>query len=135
MNARVAVPHYEGKIFQHFGKSAQFKIYTISNNTIAATEVLDTDGAGHDELGFWLVRNSVNAVICADIGPGAQGALAAAGIFVFPGIEGEADEAIKKLLAGELVSTQKASCNCHAHSGGCSSRGCGGCRGGCSTGA
>lgn len=132
MNARVAVPHHEGTIFRHFGKSAQFKIYTIADGAIAASEVLDADGAGHDELGIWLVRNAVNAVVCADIGPGAQGALAAAGIFVFAGVEGLADEAIGKLLAGELVSTGNANCSRHAHSGGCPSGGCGGCRG-CST--
>jgi predicted Fe-Mo cluster-binding NifX family protein len=85
------------------------------------------DGTGHDELGIWLVRNAVNAVICSDIGPGAQGALAAAGIFVFAGIEGPADEAIADLLAGKLTTAKSATCRCRAHAGGCGSDACGGC--------
>jgi predicted Fe-Mo cluster-binding NifX family protein len=127
MNARVAIPYADGKIFRHFGKSERFKIYTVTDGGIASSEVLDTDGTGHDELGIWLVRNAVNAVICSDIGPGAQGALAAAGIFVFAGIEGPADEAIADLLAGKLTTAKSATCRCRAHAGGCGSDACGGC--------
>ena len=28
MNAIIAIPYFEGKVFEHFGKSEQFKIYT-----------------------------------------------------------------------------------------------------------
>ena len=134
MNARIAIPYSDGQVFQHFGQASQFKIYTIVDDKVTATEVADTDGAGHEALGLWLVQHEVNAVICGGIGPGAQGALMAAGILALAGVDGAADGAISRFLAGQLDAAQTATCNHHAH-GGCGSHcgshcghgGCGGC--------
>ncbi len=127
MNARIALPHEDGQIFQHFGKATQFRIYTIADDKIATSEVVPTDGAGHEALGLWLTLQGVNVVVCGGIGPGAQGALRAAGIQVFPGVEGPTDDAVQKLLSGELVQQHAATCNHHA--GGCGSHACGSCHG------
>ncbi len=128
MTARIAIPYEDGQIFQHFGKSAQFKIYTVTDGSVAASDVVSTDGTGHEALGLWLIMQGVSLVICGGIGPGAQGALRAAGIRAVPGIEGAADEALQKFLAGELQEKETATCNHHAHGGGCGSHGgCGGC--------
>lgn len=128
MNARIAIPFADGNVFRHFGKSTQFKIYTIADDKVTASETVGTDGTGHEALGLWLLRNGVNAVICGDIGPGALGALAAAGIAALAGVEGPADDAIAKLLAGTLEASPAANCGHHA-GGGCGSHGCGGCHG------
>lgn len=130
MNARIAIPYSEGQVFQHFGKSAQFKVYTIAEGKVASAEVLDTNGAGHEELGLWLVQQGVNAVICGGIGPGAQGALMAAGIQALAGVEGSADDAIANLLAGKLVAAQTATCGCRHDHCSCGSH-CGGHGGHC----
>jgi predicted Fe-Mo cluster-binding NifX family protein len=138
MNARIAIPVSGGDIFQHFGKSNQFKIFTVSDGKVTQTEDFISGDAGHEELGFLLVCRSVNIVICGGIGPGALGALAGAGIRVVAGIEGNADEAIEKFLAGELTASDEPNCGGH-HGGSCASRcsshgcgshcgsGCGGC--------
>ena len=99
MVARIAVPYdADGSVFQHFGKATEFKIYEIVDNAVEKSKVVGCDGGGHDLIGLWLVQQGVNAVICGGIGPGAQGALAAAGVAVFPGVEGSADDAIARLV-------------------------------------
>ena len=134
MNARIAIPVSGDDIFQHFGKSNQFKLFTITDGKVAQTEDFNSEGAGHEELGFLLVCRSVNIVICGGIGPGALGALAGAGIRVVAGIEGNAGDAVIQFLAGKLDGSGTATCGNHAGGGcaarqGCSSchaRGCGG---------
>ena len=129
MNAQIAIPYSNGQIFQHFGKASQFKIYKIEDDKVVSSEVLDTDGAGHEDLALWLVWHAVNAVVCGHVGPGMQGALAGAGIQFLAGIEGSADEAVEKLLAGTLMGTSTA--NCGGHAGGCGGHAGGGCGGHC----
>lgn len=130
MNAKIAIPYDNGRIFRHFGKSTQFKIYTIENDEVVASEVENTDGAGHEAIGLWLVQRGVSAVVCGDVGFGAQGALAAAGIALLAGVEGPADDAIAKLLAGTLVASNAANCGHGRGAGGCGG-GCGHCPGHC----
>lgn len=123
MVARIAVPYdADGSVFQHFGKATEFKIYEIVDNAVEKSKVVGCDGGGHDLIGLWLVQQGVNAVICGGIGPGAQGALAAAGVAVFPGVEGSADDAIARLVDGSLSASSAS--NCHGHAGGCSGGGC-----------
>ena len=117
MNATIAIPVEGDEIFQHFGKASMFKIYTIANDTVTASEVCETDGSAHEEVALWLLTHGVNAVICGNIGPGAQGALMAAGIIALAGVSGAADEAVGKLIAGTLEALQTA--NCGHHGGGC----------------
>ena len=133
MNAIIAIPYFEGNIFEHFGKSEQFKIYTIENGRVAASEVAATDGTGHDAVGLWLVMRGVNAVICGNIGPAALGGLAAAGIMALAGVDGSCDEAIEKFLKGELLPAKSANCGHHSHGGchGSCGGSCGGCHGSC----
>lgn len=130
MNGTFAVPFEAGNVFEHFGKAKKFKIYTIENGEIVSAEIAETDGGGHEAVGLWLVMRGVNAVICGNIGPGSLGALAAAGIVTLAGVEGDADDAMKRFIAGELAPTSQP--NCGGHGGGCASRcGSGGC--GCSS--
>lgn len=138
MNATIAIPFENDNVFQHFGKAAKFKIYTIENDRVVDSNIAEAEGGGHEAVGLWLVMRGVNAVICGRIGPGSLGALAAAGIAALAGIEGNADEAIGKFIAGELTPAYEPNCgghhggSCGSHCGshGCGSRcgsGCGGC--------
>lgn len=127
MNATIAVPVENDRIFQHFGKSTKFRIYEIVGNAVRKSETLDTGGIGHEELALWLLTHGVNAVICGNIGPGSQGALMAAGIVALAGVDDAADDAIAKLLDGTLEALRDLA-NCAGHGGG----GCGGhCGGHC----
>ena len=116
MDAQIAIPYAEGRIFPHLGKSTQFKIYKIEKDRVVSSEVADTEGTGHEDLALWLVWHGVNAVICGNVGPGMQGALAGAGISLFAGV------------AGAVVTAQTATCGGgHGGCGGHCGHGCGGC--------
>ena len=130
---KIAVTNENGQIFQHFGHCPQFKLYEVENEKIVSAQVVDTNGSGHGALAGFLEENGVNAVICGGIGGGAQMALNQAGILLFGGVQGSADEAVEALLKDELIFNPYVSCDHHdAHHGedhvcgsGCGS--CGGC--------
>ena len=44
---RIAVTYENGEIFQHFGRTEQFKVYDIEDGNIVSSEVSGTDGRGH----------------------------------------------------------------------------------------
>jgi len=127
---KIAVTYENGSIFQHFGHTEQFKIYEIENNAVAKSEVVDTNGSGHGALAGFLVANGVNTLICGGIGGGAQMALAEAGIKLYGGVQGNADEAVNALLAGSLGYNPNVKCDHHDHEHhdeghSCGSHGCG----------
>lgn len=113
---KIAATYENGMIFQHFGKSQFFKIYTADENKdISGFEVISTNGQGHSALADILAENGVDALVCGGIGAGAVNALAEKGIEVYGGNMGNPDVLVIKLLAGKLE--QKAvSCN-HHHEG------------------
>ena len=131
---RIAVTYENGQIFQHFGRTEQFKVYEITNGSITASRVVGTNGSGHGALAGVLQALGVDTLICGGIGGGAQQALAAAGIRLYGGVSGEADAAVEALLAGRLAFDPAVQCDHHGHghdhaAGGehaCGSGGCGG---------
>ena len=126
---KIAVTYENGQIFQHFGHTEQFKIYTVEEGKIVASEVADTNGSGHGALAGFLQAYGVDVLICGGIGGGAQMALAQAGIQLFGGVSGDADAAVDALLKQELVFNPNVTCTHHGedhhHEGGCGSHGCG----------
>ena len=124
---RVAVTYSDGEIFQHFGRTEQFKLYDLEGGRIAAERILDTDGNGHGALAGILAGNHVDALICGGIGGGAQAALAECGIALYGGVSGSADEAVAALLEGRLQ-RDGGVCSGHEHGDGehsCGNHGCG----------
>ena len=109
-NMRIAVTYEDGKIFQHFGHTQQFKVYDVQDGKIIASEVVDTNGSGHGALAGVLT--------------------AAAGIQLFGGVSGDADAAVEALVTGNLVYNPNVKCNHHGehhHGEGhtCGDHGCG----------
>ena len=110
---RIAVTYENGSIFQHFGHTEQFKIYDVQEGTVRSTQVVDTNGSGHGALAGVLNALNVDALICGGIGGGAQAALEAAGIKLYAGVNGQADEAVQALLSGQLAFDPNAMCSHH----------------------
>ena len=124
---RIAVTYENGQIYQHFGHTAQFKLYEVEDGKVTAAEVVDTGDSGHGALAGFLLRHGVNTLICGGIGGGAQAALANAGIQLFGGVTGIADDAVQALLAGTLGYDPEVRCNHHDHQDGghsCGNHGC-----------
>lgn len=126
---RIAVTYEEGEIFQHFGHTQQFKVYDVQDGRIVSSEVVDTNGSGHGALAGVLGALNVDALICGGIGTGAQMALAEAGIQLYGGVSGDADEAVQALAEGRLTFNPDVRCNHHGEHHGeghsCGEYGCG----------
>ena len=41
---KIAVTYENGKIFQHFGHTGQFKLYNVEGGAIVSSQVIDTNG-------------------------------------------------------------------------------------------
>ena len=114
---RIAVTYEDGKVFQHFGHTAQFKFYDIEGKKVVGQQIADTMGSGHGALAGFLTANGVDALICGGIGGGAQTALANAGIQLFGGVCGNADDAVSAWLDGTLSYNPDVHCSHHGHQG------------------
>ncbi len=112
---RIAVTYDNGEIFGHFGHTEQFKFYDVEDGKITGEQVVGTNGSGHGALAGFLASNKVDALICGGIGMGAQNALAEVGIKLFGGASGNADEAVKALLGGQLAYDPDVHCDHHQH--------------------
>ncbi len=112
---KIAVTYENGQIFAHFGHTEQFKIYEVEDNKIVSEGIVDTNGNGHGALAGFLTGHGVDTLICGGIGGGAKMALAEAGITLYGGVSGTADEAVRALLSGTLNYVPDITCNQHEH--------------------
>lgn len=124
---KIAVTYENGAIFQHFGHTEQFKVYDIKDGKIVSSKIVGSNGAGHGALAELLYNNGIEILICGGIGGGAQTALSDAGIKLYGGVSGNADDAVQAFLDGKLDYNPDVKCNHHAHEEGhsCGSHGCG----------
>lgn len=112
-NMKIAVTYENGQIFQHFGHTEQFKIYTIKDGQLISSEIVNTNGSGHGALSCFLTDMGVDTLICGGIGGGAINALTEAGIKLFGGVSGAADEAVSSLINGTLMYNPDVHCSHH----------------------
>lgn len=110
---KIAVTYENGEIFQHFGHTEQFKVYDVADGKAVSSRVVSTNGSGHGALAGVLSDLQVDTLICGGIGSGAKEALAAAGIKLYGGVSGKADEAVKALLTGSLSFDPNVRCDHH----------------------
>ncbi len=134
---KIAVTYDNGQIFQHFGHTEEFKVYTIEDNVIRESHILSSNGVGHGALATLLQEENIDTLICGGIGGGAQNALAQAGVTLYGGVQGDADAAVHDFLAGKLAYDPAVHCDhhseghghghghCHGHGAG-HGHGCGG---------
>lgn len=115
---KIAVTYENGSVFQHFGHCENFKVYEVEANAVKASEVVNAAGSGHGALAGFLKDHGVDVLICGGIGGGARTALAEAGIELYPGVSGDADESVNALLAGNLDFDPDTMCSHHHHEDG-----------------
>lgn len=102
-----------GTVFQHFGKTQNFKIYEIEDGKIVSSQIIDNGGFGHHDLATYLKSLGVETLILGNRGQGAINALNNAGIKQVAGVTGRADSAAEFFAAGRLIGNPNAMCNHH----------------------
>ena len=112
---KIAVTYENGSVFGHFGHTEQF--YQVEDGAVVKAQVVPTNGSGHGALAGFLADHGVDCLICGGIGPGAQAALAQAGIRLYAGCTGSADDRVSELLAGSLAHADGATCDHHHDEG------------------
>lgn len=126
---KIAVTYENGMVFQHFGRTQQFKVYEVVDGKMVDMKVVSSNGSGHGALAGVLAGLGVDVLICGGMGMGAKNALAAAGIEVRGGVQGEADLAVADYLVGKLAYDPDYRCDHHDHHHGedheCGDHGCG----------
>ena len=128
---RIAVTYENGNVFGHFGHTETFAVYDVENGTVVSRTLAPTNGSGHGALAGFLKALGIDTLICGGIGGGARTALAEAGITLYPGVTGSADDAVAALAAGSLVYDPDTMCahhgaehTCHGEDHGCGSHTC-----------
>ncbi len=116
---RIAVTYENGEIFQHFGHTQQMKLYDVENEQVVSSRVCDTNGSGHGALAGFLKDLGVDVLLCGGIGGGAQAALAQAGIKLYGGCRGDADQAVENFLNNALMYDPNVRCDHHGEGHDC----------------
>ena len=109
---RIAVTYDNGQVFQHFGRTEQFKVFDVEDDEVVSSQLISSNGEGHGALAGVLANNTIDVLICGGIGAGAQATLDQAGIEVCAGASGDVDEVVESFLKGQLVNT---GVNCDHH--------------------
>ena len=112
---KIAVTTANGEVFQHFGHTPGFTVFEVTNGHITGEKELLSGDSGHGALATLLAAEKVDLLICGGIGGGAVNALAAAGIEVVGGAQGNVREAAENFLAGTLIVRKDFHCNHHHH--------------------
>ena len=72
---KIAVAYDNGNVFQHFGRTENFKIYDVENGRVVSSEVMNSNGVGHEALAWLLKDSDIDVLICGGMGQGADGVL------------------------------------------------------------
>ena len=48
---KIAVTYDNGNVFQHFGKTENFKVYEVEDDKVVSSEVIGSNGTGHGASG------------------------------------------------------------------------------------
>lgn len=118
MKIAVTFNKEDGTIWQHFGRTEAFKFYEVENGVIISSEVVDAEGEGHGALPPFIKNAGAEVVLCGGLGAPMVHAIESLGMKLVAGVHGDADEAVKRFLAGELESDESAvhvGCSGHHH--------------------
>ena len=116
-NGKIAVTYDNGSVFQHFGRTEAFKFFTVEDKIVTGSEIISTNGVGHEPLAQWLKDHGADVLLCGNMGPRARNALQQAGIPFYCGVQGSCDEAVQAFLEDRLQHDPDATCSGGHHHG------------------
>ncbi len=109
---KIAVACEQTMVTEHFGHCENFMMFDTENGTIVKSESLPNPGHKPGFLPNYLGERGANVIISGGMGGGAVQIFNQRGIEVVTGARGSAEDAVKRYLAGELVSSGSV---CHEH--------------------
>jgi predicted DNA-binding protein (UPF0251 family)/predicted Fe-Mo cluster-binding NifX family protein len=115
-NMKIAIPVMGTEIFGHFGHAPQFRLVTIENMVVQKTDIIEAPEHQHGVLPGFLFDLGVDTVIASTLGQGAIDRFNRLRVVIYSGLNGDVDEAIRKVLSGEVEPNAQA-CG-HHHEGG-----------------
>jgi predicted Fe-Mo cluster-binding NifX family protein len=108
---KITVTHENDNVFQYFGHTKQFKVYTIENLKVVSSEVIATDKEGQSSISDFLEKIGTTVLICGGIREEAKKILTEKGIVVYSGADGNTDEVVQGFLDGSLFLKNEEGCS------------------------
>jgi Mrp family chromosome partitioning ATPase/predicted Fe-Mo cluster-binding NifX family protein len=102
-NMKIAIVMEGNDVSPHFGHCEKVMLVTIENEEVSSREVLDAPEHDCGALPRLFSEQQVEYVIAGGLGGGAVANLNRAGVKVIAGIQGPAEDALGKFLAGTLA--------------------------------
>jgi len=99
---KLAVPSENDIIFQRFGITDAFKIFTIKNSKIVKKEYIKVGNVEHKALVDFLISLNIDSLLCGGIGERAKQYLLDANIVIYSGVSGNTDIMVQQLLDNKL---------------------------------
>lgn len=124
---RIAIPVRGDKVFSPMGEAEAFHFYEDDHGRITRQFLVPMEKAGLDSALELLEQYGIDALICGAVSDEDRHAVGTAGVMLFPGVSGKADDAALGFLSGSVISDPNNHCNACGFKGACSLSDKGGC--------
>ena len=99
---RVAVAYKDGNITKDIGSTHKFMLYNIEDDKVVSCRVIGTNQTGDLSLATLLKHDMMDAIICGEIDDESKEKVAEKEVKLYSGVQGSANEALNKMIKGEL---------------------------------
>ena len=124
---RIAIPVRGDEVFSPMGEAEAFHFYEDDHGRITRQFLVPMEKAGLDSALELLEQYGIDALICGAVSDEERHAVGTAGVMLFPGVSGKADDAALSFLSGSVISDPNNHCNACGFKGACSLSDKGGC--------
>ena len=124
---RIAIPVRGDEVFSPMGEAEAFHFYEDDHGRITRQFLVPMEEAGLDSALELLEQYGIDALICGAASDEERHAVGTAGVMLFPGVSGKADDAALGFLSGSVISDPNNHCNACGFKGACSLLDKGGC--------
>lgn len=108
---RIAIPVVSGEVFSPLANAEAFHFYEDDHGKIVREFLEPMEESGTDAAVGLLEHYGIDALLCGTIDDTERTAVGMAGIMLFPGYSGKADDAALRFLSGSVVSDPNNHCN------------------------
>jgi predicted Fe-Mo cluster-binding NifX family protein len=100
---KIAIATDNNKVSEHFGRCPNYTLFTIEENKVVETVMLDNPGHEPGKIPAFLKEQGASVIIAGGMGARAQALFNESGIKVIIGVSGEINVVIEKYIKNELL--------------------------------